>query len=273
MTTPAARQPAGVPIGGQFAATSHSEPSVSLESSEPRTAAGILATNTDFVTLIYIERDDNLTEDQIDMALAGQWNDVENAVDDVFRDHADEVARETAEREFNEAFEEGKFDREWDELDDDEQDEAIQAIRGRDPEINYDDHDEEAGGWPFHSQQYSSPRRNEHETLHAPVTGARHDVACQKAWLDDEDSFRSSGYAKVDDFGVDLAPDARASSPSTSPARAGRTRCGWRAATTFRCSSTTRPTRCRWLPRSWIRWPWTSTSTTRRAPATSASGP
>jgi hypothetical protein len=72
------------------------------------------------------------TKEQMSMILAGQWNDAENDVDENFSDNAYEEAITTARTEINEAVEEGRFDREWDELDQDEQDEARHAVEERD---------------------------------------------------------------------------------------------------------------------------------------------
>jgi hypothetical protein len=47
MTSTAARQPAGVPVGGQFAATSHSEPDVVLTTAVPLTAGQFSALMTE----------------------------------------------------------------------------------------------------------------------------------------------------------------------------------------------------------------------------------
>lgn len=66
------------------------------------------------------------------MILAGQWNDAENDVEGYFSDTAYEEAVTTARNEINEAVDEGRFDREWDDLDPDEQDEARHAVEERD---------------------------------------------------------------------------------------------------------------------------------------------
>ena len=62
------------------------------------------------------------------MILTGQRNDV----DERFGDHAYYEAVRIAKAELETAVEEGTFDREWDELDPDEQDEARFAVYERD---------------------------------------------------------------------------------------------------------------------------------------------
>ncbi|MET4144129.1 hypothetical protein [Arthrobacter sp. UYCo732] len=135
MTDNTARQPQGIPTGGQFAATTHAEPDLSLTTRNPPAAtgaAGIIAANQSPVSLRFVDYDDRLTQEQMSMILAGQWVDAENDVDDNFADNAYEEATTTARTEIDEAVEEGRFDREWDDLDPDEQDEARRAVEERD---------------------------------------------------------------------------------------------------------------------------------------------
>lgn len=78
---------------------------------------------------------------------------------------------------------------------------TIHGAGGRDPELSYEPEDE--GGWSFRTQKFSDPTRNEHETLNALVASARHDVACQKAWLTGEFSFTEGrNGARIEDFDV-----------------------------------------------------------------------
>lgn len=136
MTENTARQPQGIPTGGQFAATSHAEPDLTLGSGEAPTpglgAAGIITANDAPVSLRYVSYDDRLTSEQMNMILAGQWNDAENDVDENFSDNAYEEAVTIARTEIEAAFEAGTFDREWDDLDPDEQDAARYAVEERD---------------------------------------------------------------------------------------------------------------------------------------------
>lgn len=135
MTDNMARQPQGIPTGGQFAATTHAEPDLSLPAAAPDAgpgAAAIIAANTSPVSLRFVSYDDRLTKEQVSMILAGQWNDAEDDVDEKFSDNAYEEAVSTARTEINEAVAEGRFDREWDDLDPDEQDEARHAVEERD---------------------------------------------------------------------------------------------------------------------------------------------
>lgn len=115
MSESTARQPKGIPAGGQFAATSHTEPDLSLASAEGAPAAtgaaAIIASNGSPVSLRFVNYDDRLTREQMSMILAGQWNDAENDVDENFSDNAYEEAVTTARTEINQAVEDGRFDR------------------------------------------------------------------------------------------------------------------------------------------------------------------
>jgi hypothetical protein len=132
MTENTARQPKGIPTGGQFAATTHTEPDVTLGRDDAPGAAGIIAANTAPVSLRFVDYDDRLTAEQMNMILAGAWTDAENDVDENFSDNAFEEATRIAETEINAAFEGGRYDREWDELESDEQDTARYAVEERD---------------------------------------------------------------------------------------------------------------------------------------------
>jgi len=127
------RQPEGQPTGGQYAKTAHAPADVSLtEPGAPATASGIIAAGTYPVTLRYVSYDDQLSTEQMDTILEGRWNDAENDVDERLSDGAYEEAVRVATEELATAVEEGRFDREWDELDPDEQDESRYAVEERD---------------------------------------------------------------------------------------------------------------------------------------------
>jgi hypothetical protein len=133
MTDNQNRQPEGIPTGGQYAATPHSDQVPSLATpSGPPTAADIVAEGTQPVTLKFVDYDHELNQDQISMILEGRWNDAENDVDENFSDAAYEEAIRIAEEEINAAHAAGTFDREWDDLDEDEKDEARYAVEARD---------------------------------------------------------------------------------------------------------------------------------------------
>lgn len=133
MTDHKARQPKGVPTGGQFAAAAHPEADVTIEPpTSYTTAADVMATRSEHAELIYVHYDEELSVDQIDSILAGDWESAEDAILEAYEDHADLRSREEAEELVNAAFEAGTFHSEWDELDSDEQDEAAQAIREND---------------------------------------------------------------------------------------------------------------------------------------------
>ena len=133
MTNPIARQPKGIPTGGQFATTTHPESGVALEAPPAyATARDVIAADTSPVDLRFVAYDESLSEEQIELVLAGDWTGVENDVDERYADSAYERAVEIAREQVDEAYEEGRFDRSWDELDPDEQDEARWAVEERD---------------------------------------------------------------------------------------------------------------------------------------------
>lgn len=133
MTENQNRQPEGIPTGGQFAATAHSDNVPALPAPEaPAGAAGIVAEGTYPVLLRFVDYDDKLTKEQINMILSGAWNDAENDIEDRFSDSAYDEAVRVATEELETAVQEERFDREWDELDPDEQDEARYAVEARD---------------------------------------------------------------------------------------------------------------------------------------------
>jgi hypothetical protein len=118
---------------GTFTETTHAEPALTLDTpAEPATAADITAAGADPVSLRFVSYDDQLTKDQMSMILEGNWNDAENDVDEAFQDNATEEASRIAEEEVTAAYESGTFDREWDDLDEDEKDEARYAVEARD---------------------------------------------------------------------------------------------------------------------------------------------
>lgn len=133
MTKKPKHQPEGQPNGGQFAPDLHSEPGVTLGAAgATATASAIIAAGTYPVTLRYAAYDDSFTTKQMDMILEGNWNDAENDVDENLSDGAYEESVTVARGDLETAVAEGRFDREWDELDPDEQDAARYAVEERD---------------------------------------------------------------------------------------------------------------------------------------------
>ncbi|MFD0046992.1 hypothetical protein ACFVGV_17560 [Pseudarthrobacter scleromae] len=82
--------------------------------------------------LRFVRYDDRLSKEQIGMVLSGQWNEAENDVDERFSDSAYDESVRIVTEELETAVLEGRFDREWDELDSDEQDAVCYAIEERD---------------------------------------------------------------------------------------------------------------------------------------------
>jgi hypothetical protein len=126
---------AGKSTGGQFAAKVNGEQELDLPvDSEAYTSASaaLSAEGNKPVTLAFAQYDDSLSEDQINQVLKGDWNDVEEEVEDNFRDHKATEAAQIAEDEINYLHSEGKFHAEWDDLDEDEQTEARFAVENRD---------------------------------------------------------------------------------------------------------------------------------------------
>lgn len=156
--TTIARQPKGVPVGGQFAATARTEADIDLEDDPDEDACsecgGDLSDNegydgkcgscadaaysTELVTdmieelatedfdLVHVEYDDKLTPEQVSAALAGKWTDVEESVEEVFGEQRADRAREIAQERFNDA---GGY---WDDLDEEQQQGIVDAILERD---------------------------------------------------------------------------------------------------------------------------------------------
>lgn len=91
-----------------------------------------LSTEAVPTSLVYVEYGDGLTEEQIDMALKGDWDNLNESVDEAFLDTRHEAATAQAEEEINGLFSQGRFHSEWDDLDDDEKEEAVLAVKERD---------------------------------------------------------------------------------------------------------------------------------------------
>ena len=118
---------------GTFTEITHAEPALTLDQAGgPATAADIIAAGDGPVSLRFVNYDDQLTKDQMSMILEGNWNDAENDVDEVFLENATDEAERIAKEEINAAYEAGTFDREWDDLDEDEKAEARYAVEARD---------------------------------------------------------------------------------------------------------------------------------------------
>jgi hypothetical protein len=89
MTDHKARQPKGIFTGGQFDAAGHAESHVSTEApSSYATAADVMATRREHLELIYVHYDEQLTNDQIDSILAGDWAGAEDAIHEAYEEHA-----------------------------------------------------------------------------------------------------------------------------------------------------------------------------------------
>lgn len=157
--TTIARQPKGVPTGGQFAATARTEAAVDLDDEFDDDACsdcgGDLSDNEGYdgkcgtcadaeyrealvdevideiedgreFDLVYVAHDDKLTDAQVSDVLAGKWTAVDNEVDRVFwedkQTEAERVAKELLEG----------LDRDWDELGEDGQQRVLDAINDHD---------------------------------------------------------------------------------------------------------------------------------------------
>lgn len=133
MTENKARQPKGIPTGGQFAAAAHAEPDVTISASTTyATAADVMETRSEHSELIYVHYDDRLTTEQMDSILAGDWAAAEDSVFEAYEEHLESRAGEEARELVDAAYESGTFHCEYDELDFEEQQEAINAIREKD---------------------------------------------------------------------------------------------------------------------------------------------
>lgn len=184
MTTDPKRQPEGIPTGGQFAATAHAEPGVSLQVPAPSGLTIIDGADNDIAW--------DSPEDQgryLEAAYFLEEAGIEGTVKPLYTKYRDEDGLDAMEL----AVDGRSF--------------TIRHAGTMHPEVSYDgDGDED---WSFRSEAGDGANRNEHEVLADVVASARHDAACQNAWRNDpnEETFQHGDEADVRDFGVRYAED------------------------------------------------------------------
>src|SRR4051794_35019643 len=96
--TDIARVPSGIPTGGQFATQNRAEADISLDGAPTperiETMIDEIVHGTETFSLTFVTYDDQLTNEQIVKYLAGEHDDVENEVYDVFSEQRYERAIE-----------------------------------------------------------------------------------------------------------------------------------------------------------------------------------
>jgi hypothetical protein len=240
------RQPKGIPVGGQFAATAHSEPDVALTAP----AGGLIIRDS--------------PEHEI------AWDTPEDQ--ERFREAADFLAESDVDGVVTPLYTQYRPDAGTDGL--------ILQVDGRNmtvhhagsmsPSVAYGDDENDA--WNFRMEAGDGAGKTEHEVLADVVERARHDAACQEAWRGNGETFQEGDEYSVRDFGIRYLGDERIITLSLDWDRRG---CELIQRGTVTCkSTTTAPTpRCRCLISSLTQSRWTSTRTTSRALGTSASRP
>lgn len=127
--TEIARQPQGVPTGGQFAATNHAESTVSLEvpPDGPVDAAINAVRNGDEkFDLIFVDRDDKLSDSDMGLYLAGEFSELDESIWESYADHR----YDHLEEDMRKAFEEAGIDES--ELNDEQRDAMREVISDKD---------------------------------------------------------------------------------------------------------------------------------------------
>lgn len=167
--TPPKHEDAGQPIGGQFAKTKHTEPTLTLGT--PPISWDTPEDEARFLTV---------------MAFMAE-SDIEGTVTPLYtqyraEDGTDAVILQTDDRNL-----------------------VVHHAGSMSPEIAYGD-DEDAA-WSFRMEPGDTTLKTEHEVLADLVISARHDAACQEAWRGDEDAFQSGEDVNVKDFGVRYSED------------------------------------------------------------------
>lgn len=183
MTDPK-RQPEGIPTGGQFAATAHAEPGVSLQ--EPATSG---------LTIVDGAENDiawDSPEDQgryLEAAFFLEEAGIEETVKPLYTKYRAEDGLDGLVLEV------------------DGRNMTVHHAGTMSPQVRYGDNEDDA--WTFTSQAGDGTGKNEHEVLADLLVSARHDAACQEAWRRDPngETFQYGDEINVKDFGVRYAED------------------------------------------------------------------
>ena len=129
------RQPQGIPTGGQFAETTHSEPvgvSISTPLPQPdadRDAEALIervTAGSDTYSLAFVDYDDRLRDDQVSRYLSGDYQGVEEEVDDLFYEAVLDSSMEQA----RDLLKEAGIDA--DDVNADKLDQLAEAVRDKD---------------------------------------------------------------------------------------------------------------------------------------------
>ena len=167
------RQPAGIPAGGQFATTAHSDFVPALTPAAP-------------------EFNFDTPEDEERFNQAAQFMaeaDIEGKVSPLFTQYRPTDGLDTVLLEV------------------DGRNMLVRHAGTMSPEVEYGDDEDDA--WTFRSEPGDTSNKTEYEILADLVAGARHDAACQEAWRRDPwgERYHRGEDATVNDFGVRFAED------------------------------------------------------------------
>lgn len=171
------RQPRGIPVGGQFAAATHSEADVTLCTHH---GPGLIVHDGTAHSIAW-----DTLEDQARFLEAAAFiadSDVEGTITPLYTQYRADDATDAVI------------------LQTDGRNMTLHHAGSMSPSIGYGDDQNDA--WTFRMEAGDGAGKTEHEVLADLVTRARHDAACQEAWRGGEDPFQYGDEYTVNDFGV-----------------------------------------------------------------------
>lgn len=180
------RQPKGIPAGGQFTASTHTEPDVTLQADS---TAGLIVNDGPGHETSWDTPEDRarFLEAAAFLEVAG----VDGTVTPLYMkyrtgDGLDAVILQVDGRNM-----------------------TVHHAGTMNPVIGYGDDEDDA--WAFRMEAGDGVGKNEHEVLRDLVVSARHDAACQEAWRSDPagETFQHGSDSSVRDFGVRYATDGK----------------------------------------------------------------
>ena len=176
------RQPKGIPVGGQFAPETRTEPDVTITA--PATPALVIH-NVPEHNIAW-----DTPEDQVRFLEAAAFMDeagIEGSVAPLYRKYRADDGLDALI------------------LQVDGRNMTVHQVGSMRPQIGYGEHENDA--WTFRMEAGDGAGKNEHEVLADLVASARHDAACQEAWRGSEDTFEYGETAEINDFGVRYSTD------------------------------------------------------------------
>lgn len=177
------RHPKGIPAGGQFAASTHAEPDVSLVPAE----AGLVIKDGPEHDIIWDAPEDH--KRFLEAAAFMVDSDIEGTATPLYTQfkaasETDRVLLEVDEHQF-----------------------ILSGVGSRRPDISFGGDENDA--WKFRMEPGDGAGQTEYEILSNLVVRARHEAACQDAWRQDEEAFQEGDEYSVRDFGVRYVGDER----------------------------------------------------------------